>query len=82
MEEKALFNEEELEKANALLILKEVKEILEEKGYNAMNQIVGYIISGDEEYISNYKDARAKMTSIKRTDLVAYLLKEYLKWDI
>ena len=55
---------------------------LEEKGYNPINQLVGYIISGDLGYISSYKEARNKIAKIDRTVLVEVLLKNYLKWDI
>jgi len=79
MENTSLFNISELESANVKLILKEVSEILEERGYNPINQLVGYIISGDPGYISNYKGAREKITSLERAELVAYILREYLK---
>ena len=54
-------------------------EALEERGYNPVNQIVGYIISGDLGYISSYKEARNKIAKIDRTVLVETLLKNYLK---
>ena len=59
--------------------LKETYEALEERGYNPINQIVGYIISGDLGYISSYKEARNKIAKIDRTVLVEVLLKNYLK---
>ena len=62
--------------------LRDVLESLEERGYNPVNQIVGYIISGDLGYISSYKEARNKIAKIDRTVLVETLLKNYLKWDI
>lgn len=62
--------------------LRYVLESLEERGYNPINQIVGYIISGDLGYISSYKEARNKIAKIDRTVLVEVLLKNYLKWDI
>lgn len=62
--------------------LRDVLESLEERGYNPINQIVGYIISGDLGYISSYKEARNKIAKIDRTVLVEALLKNYLKWDI
>ena len=62
--------------------LRDVLESLEERGYNPINQIVGYIISGDLGYISSYKEARNKIAKIDRTVLVEVLLKIYLKWDI
>ena len=55
---------------------------LEEKGYNSINQLVGYIISGDLGYISSYKETRNRIAKIDRALLVAVLLKNYIKWDI
>ena len=60
-------------------ILTTVYDALREKGYNPINQIVGYIISGDLGYISSYKEARNKIAKIDRTVLVEVLLKNYLK---
>ena len=59
--------------------LRDVLESLEERVYNPINQIVGYIISGDLGYISSYKEARNKIAKIDRTVLVEVLLKNYLK---
>ena len=59
--------------------LKTVYESLEEKGYNPINQIVGYIISGDPGYISNYENARSKILELDRSELVALLLKNTLE---
>lgn len=59
--------------------LRDVLESLEEREYNPINQIVGYIISGDLGYISSYKEARNKIAKIDRTVLVEVLLKNYLK---
>ncbi len=62
--------------------LKEVYKSLEERGYNPINQIVGYIISGDPGYISNYENARSKILELDRSELVALLLKNTLeKWE-
>lgn len=64
----------------------QVKEVLdvvytamEEKGYNPVNQIVGYIMSGDPTYITSYKDARSMIMKVERDELVEELLKEYIK---
>ena len=63
--------------------LKEVYKSLEERGYNPINQVVGYIISGDPGYISNYENARSKMLELDRSELVALLLKNTLeKWEL
>lgn len=59
-------------------LFKEVIEILSERGYNPINQIIGYLMSGDPGYISSYKDARKKILSINRSDLLAFLVNEYL----
>lgn len=59
--------------------IKDVYESLEERGYNPINQIVGYIISGDLGYISSYKEARNKISKLDRNTIVEVLLKKYLK---
>lgn len=59
-------------------ILKEVYEALVEKGYNPINQIVGYILSGDPTYITNHNDARNKIRSIERDELLEKLVQEYI----
>ena len=64
----------------------QVKEVLdvvytamEEKGYNPVNQIGGYIMSGDPTYITSYKGARSMIMKVERDELVEELLKEYIK---
>ena len=59
--------------------LDEVFEALKERGYNPVNQIVGYLISGDPGYISNYKDSREKIMDFDRAEIVAIILEDYLK---
>ena len=59
-------------------ILKEVYEALVEKGYNPINQIVGYILSGDPTYITSHNDARNKIRSIERDELLEKLVQEYI----
>ena len=63
-----------------------VKEVLDvvynamsEKGYNPVNQIVGYVMSGDPTYITSYKGARSMIMKVERDELVEELLKEYIK---
>ena len=73
------FKVEREENTKCREVLKEVYQSLVEKGYNPINQIVGYIISGDLGYISSYKEARNKIAKIDRTVLVEVLLKNYLK---
>ena len=62
--------------------LEEAVEALTERGYNPINQLVGYIISGDLGYISSYKETRNKLSKIDRSTLVEVILRDYLKWDI
>ena len=58
--------------------IKDVYEALEEKGYNPINQIVGYLISGDPGYISSYKESRKKICKLERTQIIEVLLRNYL----
>jgi uncharacterized protein (UPF0297 family) len=58
--------------------LTEVYNALQEKGYNPINQIVGYILSEDPTYITNYNNARAIIRKIDRDELLQILLKNYL----
>ena len=59
-------------------VLKDVYEALEERGYNGIDQMVGYILSGDPSYITSYNNARMMISRIDRDDLVEEILKEYL----
>ncbi|TCO68384.1 uncharacterized protein (UPF0297 family) [Caldanaerobacter subterraneus] len=59
-------------------ILEAVYEALSEKGYDPVNQIVGYILSGDPTYITSHKNARNLIRKIERDELVEELLKSYL----
>lgn len=65
-------------KAEMREILSSVYNSLMVKGYNPINQIVGYILSEDPTYITNYKNARSMIRRIDRYELIAALLKEYL----
>ena len=60
-------------------ILMEVSAALKEKGYNPVNQIVGYIMSGDPTYITSHKNARSLIMKVERDELVEELLTEYIK---
>ena len=60
-------------------VLREVYEALTEKGYNPINQIVGYIMSGDPTYITSHKGARSMIMKVERDELVEELLNEYIK---
>ncbi len=59
-------------------ILKEVYEALVEKGYNPINQIVGYILSGDPTYITSHNDARNLIRKVERDELLEKMVKYYI----
>ena len=75
------FQVEKLENAKTKEILKEVYDALVEKGYNPINQIVGYILSGDPTYITSHKDARNKIRTIERDELLEKMVKDYIGLD-
>jgi len=60
-------------------ILKEVSKALVEKGYNPINQIVGYLLSGDPAYITSHNNARNLIRKLERDELLEELLKYYIK---
>lgn len=72
------FNFEKEKNAQAKEILKEVYEALVEKGYNPINQIVGYILSGDPTYITSHKGARGKIRQIERDELLEKMVRNYI----
>ena len=72
------FQVEREENTKAKEILKEVYQALTEKGYNPINQIVGYILSGDPTYITSYNDARNKIRTIERDELLEKMVKSYI----
>lgn len=59
-------------------ILMAVSGALREKGYNPVNQIVGYILSGDPTYITSHQNARALIRKLERDELLEELVKDYL----
>jgi len=71
----SIVDEKETEIKNTLL---SVYGSLKEKGYNPLNQIVGYILSGDPTYITNHNSARSLICKIDRDELLGLFLKNYL----
>ncbi len=69
--------EEERDRERKML-LRAVYDALSEKGYNPINQLVGYVLTEDPTYITNYKNARGLIRRIDRDELMAALLTEYL----
>lgn len=72
------FKVEKEKKTNSKQILRQVYEALVEKGYNPINQIVGYILSGDPTYITSYKNARNKIRQIERDELLDKMVRNYI----
>ena len=65
-------------------ILEMVYKALVDKGYNPLNQIIGYIMSGDPTYITSHNNARSLIMKVERDELVEELLKQYIRsnsWD-
>ncbi len=74
-----MFSAIDTEKMNIADLLKRVNVALEEKGYRPLDQIVGYIVSGDPSYITSHMDARLLMQKIERNDLLEEIVAYYLK---
>ena len=78
-DETVSFNLERERNEETKEILKQVYDALQEKGYNPINQIVGYILSGDTTYITSHKGARNLIRNIERDELLEKLVKSYIK---
>lgn len=73
------FSYEEIPKEDVKSVLQNVHRTLEERGYNAVNQIVGYLLSGDPAYIPRQNEARNKIRHIDRDVIMEELVSNYLK---
>lgn len=73
-----LFDAAKTQKKSTRQILESVYAALEEKGYNGIDQMVGYILSGDPSYITSHNNARLLISRIDRDELVEEILKSYL----
>lgn len=78
-DETVSFNLERERNEETKEILKQVYDALQEKGYNPINQIVGYILSGDPTYITSHKGARNLIRNVERDELLEKLVKSYIK---
>jgi uncharacterized protein (UPF0297 family) len=78
MSKTMIYDQDEFQDALVGDTIKEVVSVLEEKGYNPSNQIVGYLMSGDPGYISSHKEARNKITKLDRAKIIEVLLNSYL----
>ena len=80
-DETVSFNVEKEKNERTKEILKQVYKALEEKGYNPINQIVGYILSGDPTYITSYNNARNLIRQLERDELLEEMVKTYIGLD-
>ncbi len=77
MDKTSVFNVAALKQELTLITINEVMASLKKKGYNAENQLVGYLLTGDVAYISNFEGARQKMKSLKREEVLLALIKNF-----
>ena len=75
----SVYSIETIKREEVIITLKEVYDALKERGYKPINQLVGYIMSGDLAYISSYKDSRKKIAVLSREDIIETLLKKGLE---
>ena len=69
------------DKPKAGAVIREAAAAMREKGYNPINQLVGYLLSGDPAYVTSYKDARSKIRSLERDELLDELVRSYLEHE-
>ena len=81
MDETMTFSIEQDHEKEMKILLQIVYEALQEKGYNPVNQLVGYILSEDPTYITNYNNARSLICRIDRDELLQELVRSYLEKD-
>ena len=70
-----------MEESEIRQIIKEVSRSMEKKGYDPVNQIVGYIMSGDPTYITNYMGARSLIMKVERDELVEEIMNDYIEFN-
>jgi uncharacterized protein (UPF0297 family) len=79
MDQTMMFRVVTEENVSANEVLHFVYEALKEKGYNPINQIVGYLLSGDPAYITSHKNARALIRKLERDEILEELVRSYLE---
>ena len=77
--QETMMSKREPEKLNVAETIKEVYAALEKKGYNPVDQLAGYLLSGDPTYITSFEDARTKLRHHERYELIEELVKNYLQ---
>ena len=74
-----LFSSKDVDREYTKQLLKSVQQALEERGYNAVNQLSGYLISGDPAYISSHNNARSNIQKVERYEIIEELVRSYLE---
>jgi len=82
VEHTTLFSLEDIDNAIVSKTLIEVYDSLKKKGYNPTNQLIGYILTNDESYITSYNNARSKIKELNREKIIGVVLKDYMKNNI
>lgn len=77
MDQTTTFNIENLRQELILMELNEIMNSLELAGYNATNQLVGYLLTGDITYITSYKNAREKIAAFDRSEILLTIINGY-----
>ncbi len=78
MTETMSYKSDEISRDNIKQVMRLTKEALEERGYNAVNQLAGYLISNDPAYISSHRNARSIIQSVERYEIIEELVRAYL----
>lgn len=78
MDETVFYDKNFVQEMSSREILRTVFRALEEKGYDPVNQIVGYLLSGDPAYITSYNNARGLIKQISRDEFIEDMLSEYI----
>ncbi|MBR4456166.1 MAG: IreB family regulatory phosphoprotein [Solobacterium sp.] len=73
------FDANQIRRENIRQVLMLVRDALQERGYNAINQLAGYLISNDPAYISSHKNARSIIQSVERHEIIEELVRFYLE---
>ena len=74
----SIFDSEQVKQQNIKYILKMVDDALNERGYNSVTQIVGYLVTNDPAYISSYKNARTLIQTVDRDEILKEIVRSYL----
>ena len=85
MDNTQVYNLEDFDDKRVEKILVDVYDALEDRGYNPIKQLVGYLLSGDPGYISSHLEARRKISQVDRSKILEVLIRNYIEeklWDI